>query len=57
MRANPKRAPVAASVAPVSRPVARRRRGRPRTQVAGVKNIDGHLRNKQFEIKRLLAQP
>ena len=57
MRANPKRAPVAASVAPVSRPVARRRRGRPRTQVAGVKNIDGHLRNKQFKIKRLLAQP
>ena len=46
-----------AAVAPVARPAAKRRRGRPRRQVAGVKNIDRRVRNKQFKIKRLLAQP
>ena len=47
----------AAAIAPVARPAVRRRRGRPRRQVAGVKNIEGRVRNKQFKIKRLLAQP
>ena len=49
--------PAAAAVAPVARPAPRGRRGRPRRQVAGVKNIEGHVRNKRFKIKRLLAQP
>ena len=73
LRANPARAAVAAAaraqaataapptavaaVAPVARPAPRGRRGRPRRQAAGVKNIEGHVRNKRFKIKRLLAQP
>ena len=46
-----------AAAAPVARPVAKRRRGRPRRQVAGVKKIEGRVSNKQFKIKCLLAQP
>ena len=56
-KAPPATAAAAAAVAPVARPVARRRRGRPRRQVAGVKSIEGRVRNKRFKIKRLLAQP
>ena len=56
LRANPVRAEVAA-VAPVARPAPRGRRGRPRRQVAGVKNIEGRVRNKRFKIKRLLPKP
>ena len=47
----------AAAVAPVARPAPRGRRGRPRRQVAGVKNIEGRVRNKRFKIKRLLPKP
>ena len=47
----------AAAVAPVARPAPRGRRGRPRRQVAGMKNIEGHVRNKRFKIKCLLGQP
>ena len=66
MRENPARAavaraqaataapPGAAAVAPVARPAPRRR---PRRQVAAVKNIEGHVRNKRFKIKRLSPQP
>ena len=50
-------AAAAAAVAPVARPAPRGRRGRPRRQVAGVKNIEGRVRNKRFKIKRLLPQP
>ena len=69
LRANPARAavaaaaqaataaPPAAAVAPVARPAPRGRRGRPRRQVAGVKNIEGRVRNKRFKIKRLLPKP
>ena len=35
-----------AAVAPVTRPPPRGRRGRPRRQVAGLKNIEGRVRNK-----------
>ena len=55
--AAPPAAAAVATVAPVARPVAKRRRGRPRRQVAGVKNVEGRVRNKQFKIKCLLAQP
>ena len=40
------RAAAAAAVAPVARPAPRGRRGRPRRQAAGVKNIEGQVRNK-----------
>ena len=50
-------APPAAAASPVARPAPRGRRGRPRRQVAGVKNIEGRVCNKQFNIKRLLPQP
>ena len=46
-----------AAVAPVARPTQRRRRGRPRRQVAGMKNIEGCVPNKRFKIKYLLPQP
>ena len=36
----------AAAIAPVARPAVRRRRGRPRRQVAAVKNIEGRACNK-----------
>ena len=39
--APPAAAAAAAAVAPVARPAPRGRRGRPRRQVAGVKNIEG----------------
>ena len=39
--AAPPAAAAAAAVAPVARPAPRGRRGRPRRQVAGVKNIEG----------------
>ena len=39
--AAPRAAAAAAAVAPVARPAPRGRRGRPRRQVAGVKNIEG----------------
>ena len=39
--AAPRAAAAAAGVAPVARPAPRGRRGRPRRQVAGVKNIEG----------------
>ena len=55
--AAPPAAAAVATVAPVARPVAKRRRGRPRRQVAGVKNVERRVRNKQFKIKCLLAQP
>ena len=55
--AAPPAAAAVATVAPVARPVAKRRRGRPRRQVAGVKTIEGRVRNKQFKIKCLLGQP
>ena len=47
----------AAVVAPVVRPTPRGRTGRPRRQVAGVKNVEGRVRNKRFKIKRILPQP
>ena len=55
MRANSERAAVAAAAIaqavtaapPVARPTPRGRRGRPRRQVAGVKNIEGPVRNKR----------
>ena len=70
LRANPARAAVAAAaraqavtaappaavVAPVAKSAPIGRRGRPRRQVAGVKNIEGRVRNKRFKIKRLLPQ-
>ena len=71
LRANPARAavaaaaraqavtaapPAAAAVAPVAKSAPIGRRGRPRRQVAGVKNIEGRVRNKRFKIKRLLPQ-
>ena len=49
--------PAAAVVAPVVRPTPRGRTGRPRRQVAGVKNVEGRVRNKRFKIKRILPQP
>ena len=49
--------PPAAAAAPVARPAPRGRRGRPRRQVAGVKNIEGRVRNKRFKIKRLSPRP
>ena len=49
-------AATAAAVAPVARPAPRGRRGRPRRQVAGVKNNEGRVRNKRFKIKRLLPR-
>ena len=55
--AAPPAAAAVAAAAPVARPVAKRRRGRPRRQVAGVKNVERRVRNKQFKIKCLLAQP
>ena len=72
LRANPARAavaaaaraqaetaapPAAAAIAAVARSAPRGRRGRPGRQVAGVKNIEGRIRNKRFKIKRLLPQP
>ena len=56
LRANPVIAEVAA-VAPVARPAPRGRRGRPRRQVAGVKNIEGRVHKKLFKITRLLPKP
>ena len=67
LRANPARAavaaaaraqaetavPPAAAIAAVARSAPRGRRGRPGRQVAGVKNIEGRVRNKRFKIKRL----
>ena len=50
-------AAAAAAVVPVARPAPEGRKGRPRRQFAGVKNIEEHVRNKQFKIKRLLPQP
>ena len=55
LRANSERAAVAAAARaqavtaapPVARPTPRGRRGRPRRQVAGVKNIEGPVRNKR----------
>ena len=49
-------APPAAAVAPVAKSAPIGRRGRPRRQVAGVKNIEGRVHNKRFKIKRLLPQ-
>ena len=49
-------APPAAAEAPVAKSAPIGRRGRPRRQVAGVKNIEGRVRNKRFKIKRLLPQ-
>ena len=73
LRANPARAAVAAAaraqaeaaappaaaaaIAAVARSAPRGRRRRPGRQVAGVKNIEGRIRNKRFKIKRLLPQP
>ena len=67
LRANPVRAaaraqaataaPPATAVAPVARPAPRGRRGRPRRQVAGMKNIEGCVCNKRFKIERLLLKP
>ena len=72
LRANPVRAAVAAAraqavtaappvaataaIAPVAKSAPIGRRGRPRRQVADVKNIEGRVRNKRFKIKRLLPQ-
>ena len=47
----------AAAVAPVVRPAPRGKRGRPRRQVAGVKNIEVRVRNKRFKIKRFRGKP
>ena len=55
--APPAAAAAAAVVAPVVRPTPRGRTGRPRRQVAGVKNVEGRVRNKRFKIKRILPQP
>ena len=55
--AAPPAAAAAAVVAPVVRPTPRGRTGRPRRQVAGVKNVEGRVRNKRFKIKRILPQP
>ena len=55
--AAPPAAAAAAVVAPVVRPTPRGRTGRPRRQVAGVKNVAGRVRNKRFKIKRILPQP
>ena len=49
--------PAAAAVAPFARPGPRGRRGKPRRQVAGVKNIEGCACNKRFKIKCLLPKP
>ena len=49
-------APPAAAASPVARPAPRGRRGRPRRQVAGVKNNEERVRNKRFNIKRLLPR-
>ena len=54
--AAPRAAAAAAAVAPVARPAPRGRRGRPRRQAAGVKNIEGQVRNKWFKVKRILPQ-
>ena len=50
-------AAAAAVVAPVVRPTPKGRMGRPRRQVAGVKNVAERVRNKRFKIKRILPQP
>ena len=55
--AAPPAAAAAAAVVPVARPAPEGRKGRPRRQFAGVKNIEEHVRKKQFKIKRLLPQP
>ena len=55
--AAPPAAAAAAVVAPVVRPTPRGRTGRPRRQVAGVKNVEVRVRNKRFKIKRILPQP
>ena len=55
--AAPPAAAAAAVVAPVVRPTPRGRTGRSRRQVAGVKNVEGRVRNKRFKIKRILPQP
>ena len=49
-------APPAAAASPFARPAPRGRRGRPRRQVAGVKNNEERVRNKRFKIKRLLPR-
>ena len=41
------RAPAVTAAPPVARPTPRGRRGRPWRQVAGVKNIEGRVRNKR----------
>ena len=67
LRVNPARASAAAAARPPAPPPnqivqalqpcpARRRRGRPKRQIAGVKNIEGRIRNKRFKIKTLLPQ-
>ena len=71
LRVNPARASAAAAARPPPPPPppppnqivqalqpcpARRRRGRPKRQIAGVKNIEGRIRNKRFKIKTLLPQ-
>ena len=55
--APPAAAAAAAAIAAVARSAPRGRRRRPGRQVAGVKNIEGRIRNKRFKIKRLLPQP
>ena len=71
LRVNPARASAAAAARPPPPPPApppnqivqalqpcpaRRRRGRPKRQIAGVKNIEGRIRNKHFKTKTLLPQ-
>ena len=48
--------PAPAAVAPVARPTPKGRMGRPRRQVAGVKNVAERVCNKRFKIKRILPQ-
>ena len=55
--AAPSAAAATAAVTPVAKSAPIGRRGRRRRQVAGVKNIEGRVRNKRFKIKRLLPQP
>ena len=57
MTAAPSAAAATAAVTPVAKSAPIGRRGRRRRQVAGVKNIEGRVRNKRFKIKRLLPQP
>ena len=45
--------PAAAAATPFAAPTPRGRGRRPRRQVAGVKNIEGRVRNKRFKIKHL----